>query len=94
MFIYIIKQHLSNIWSSIKHENFNQPWGWVEKIHCWLKSMYVSMYIYTYIYIYIYVYIYIYIYIHIYVWFNFPDIQYFFGVSKVSSSEWTSAVCY
>ena len=29
MFI-CIKQHLSNIWSSV-HEKFKQHWGWVEK---------------------------------------------------------------
>ena len=45
MFICIIKQHLSNIWSLIKHENFNQQWGWVENIHCLLKIMYIYIYI-------------------------------------------------
>ena len=52
MFICIINQHLRNIWSLIKHENFNQQWGWVEKIHCLLKSMCVCIYIYIYVYIY------------------------------------------
>ena len=28
-----IKQHLSNIWSSI-HEKVKQHWGWVEKRRC------------------------------------------------------------
>ena len=28
-----IKQHLSNIWSSI-HEKFKQHWGWVGKTRC------------------------------------------------------------
>ena len=30
MILTCIKQHLSNIWSSI-HENVKQHWGWVEK---------------------------------------------------------------
>ena len=32
-----IKQHLSNIWSSI-HEKVKQHWGWVENKHCLLKK--------------------------------------------------------
>ena len=32
-----IKQHLSNIWSSI-HEKVKQHWGWVEKRRCLLKK--------------------------------------------------------
>ena len=35
MFIYV-KQHLSNIWSSV-HEKVKQNWGWV-KIKCCLKK--------------------------------------------------------
>ena len=30
MMVKCIKQHLSNIWSSI-HESVKQNWGWVEK---------------------------------------------------------------
>ena len=38
-----IKQHLSNIWSSI-HGKVKQHWGWVEKKCCLLKkSMYLKM---------------------------------------------------
>ena len=32
-----IKQHLSNIWSSI-HEQVKQNWGWVEKKRCLYKK--------------------------------------------------------
>ena len=32
-----IKQHVSNIWSSI-HEKVEQHWGWVEKNYCLLKK--------------------------------------------------------
>ena len=32
-----IKQHLSNIWSSI-HEKVKQHWGWVEKKRCLYKK--------------------------------------------------------
>ena len=28
-----IKQHVSNIWSSI-HDKVKQHWGWAEKKHC------------------------------------------------------------
>ena len=34
-----IKQHLSNIWSTI-HEKVKQLWGWVEKIVACKKSLY------------------------------------------------------
>ena len=60
MFICIIKQYLSNIWSSIKHEQFNQQWGWIEKIHRLLKRwiyIYINIYKYTYMYIHINIYI-------------------------------------
>ena len=33
MIVLCIKQHLSNIWSSI-HEKIKQLWGWVEKKIC------------------------------------------------------------
>ena len=37
-----IKQHLSNVWSSI-HEEVKQHWGWVEKKCCLQeKSVYVN----------------------------------------------------
>ena len=32
-----IKQHLSNIWSSI-HEKVKQHWGWVEKSDAYKKK--------------------------------------------------------
>ena len=50
MFIRIIKQYLSNIWSLIKHEGFNQQWDWVEKTHCLLKSIYIYISYHIYIY--------------------------------------------
>ena len=37
MLLICIKQHLSNIWSSI-HEKFKQHWGWVEKKRCLQKK--------------------------------------------------------
>ena len=37
MLVVCIKQHLSNIWSSI-HEKVNQNWGWVEKKCCLEKA--------------------------------------------------------
>ena len=36
-----IKQHLSNIWSSI-HEKVKQHWGWVEKSVAYKKSVYTN----------------------------------------------------
>ena len=33
MMVTCIKQHLTNIWSSI-HEKVKQHWGWVEKKPC------------------------------------------------------------
>ena len=33
MMVICIKQHLSNIWSSI-HEKGKQHWGWIEKKGC------------------------------------------------------------
>ena len=38
-----IKQHLSNIWSSLK-----QHWGWVEKNRGLVKSVYLNCYNYMY----------------------------------------------
>ena len=32
-----IKQHISNMWSSV-HEKIKQQWGWVEKKRCLLKK--------------------------------------------------------
>ena len=50
MMLWCIKQHLSNIWSSI-HENAKQHWGWVEKNVAYKKMCiyvppmsYVSLY--------------------------------------------------
>ena len=40
MIVLCIKQHLSNIWSSI-HENIKQHWGWVEKRFVYKKSVYI-----------------------------------------------------
>ena len=43
MMMYIcIKQHLSNIWSSI-HEKVKQHWGWVEKKRCLYTKVYSIM---------------------------------------------------
>ena len=38
MMLICIKQHLSNIWSSV-YENVNQHWGWVEKSVAYKKSV-------------------------------------------------------
>ena len=37
MMLICIKQHLSNIWSSV-YENVKQHWGWVEKTRCLWKK--------------------------------------------------------
>ena len=37
MMVICIKQHLSNIWSSI-HEKVKQHWGWVEKKALLIKN--------------------------------------------------------
>ena len=37
---------------------------------------------------YVCMYIYVCMYVPMYVWFNFPDIQYFFGASKISDFNW------
>ena len=37
-----IKQHLSNIWSSIC-ETIKQHWGWIEKTCCFLKKACISL---------------------------------------------------
>ena len=37
MVLLCIKQHLSNIWSSI-HKKGKQHWGWVEKTRCLEKK--------------------------------------------------------
>ena len=42
MMLTCIKQHLSNIWSSI-HEKVKQHWGWVEKKCCLIKSVYLDL---------------------------------------------------
>ena len=38
MMVICIKEHLSNIWSSI-HDKFKQHWGWVEKSVAYKKSV-------------------------------------------------------
>ena len=40
MMVICIKQHLSNIWSSI-HEKVKQHWGWVEKNVAYKKNVYL-----------------------------------------------------
>ena len=40
MMLLCIKQHLSNIWSSI-HEKVKQHWAWVEKSVAYKKSLYL-----------------------------------------------------
>ena len=39
MMVICIKQHLSDIWSSI-HDKIKQHWGWVEEKRCSWKSVY------------------------------------------------------
>ena len=39
MMVICIKQHLSNIWSSI-HEKTKQRWGWVVKTRCLFQQYY------------------------------------------------------
>ena len=38
MMVICVKQHLSNIWSSI-HEKVKNHWGWVEKSVAYIKSV-------------------------------------------------------
>ena len=38
MMVICVKQHLSNIWSSI-HEKVKKHWGWVEKSVAYIKSV-------------------------------------------------------
>ena len=40
MMVTCIKQHLSDIWSSI-HEKVKQHWGWVEKSVAYEKNAYI-----------------------------------------------------
>ena len=41
MMLICIKQHLSNIWTSI-HEKVKQHWGWVEKSVAYKKTVFFS----------------------------------------------------
>ena len=41
MMLTCIKQHASDIWSSV-HEKVEQQWGWVEKSVAYDKNMYWS----------------------------------------------------
>ena len=44
-----IKQHLSNIWSSI-HEKVKQHWGWAKKSVAYKKNVYLSRFGHSYVY--------------------------------------------